>query len=320
MDKKYRLTAQTLSALEQELQNLQTIRWREIEEMLEDAKLYGDLSENAEYHAAKAEQETCIRRISEIGNILSHAVVTDAEGREHPCHFSPSPAPEEAPFPASGQCGENLSWELREETLFISGTGPMENYNTSVRGAWKPAPWRDMGQRALFRHIVIEEGVTTIGSHAFANVTVEDIIIPDSVKVIESWAFADAEIDRLELRDTLETLKPNIIAADPCSIGTLILSVNIPCIEWEAFYTRFRGPKEIWLTGTLPDDLGYLVYSRLFVFRASCIRYPGEWDTGGETFYEKLSQALLNAGGFNSLPAYTSEDLGMLKQRLIPMD
>lgn len=188
MDEKYSLTAQTLAALEQELQYLQTIRWREVEEMVEEAKLYGDLSENTEYDVAKTEQERCSRRISEIEYILSHAVVTGADGQAYVHHFSGRREVEEVPIPTSGKCGGNLFWELREETLYIFGTGPMENYGSwSLSSEPKPAPWHCLAER--FRHIVIGEGATTIGSCAFECVEVEDITIPDSMKVIESRAF-----------------------------------------------------------------------------------------------------------------------------------
>ena len=79
MDPKYGLRADTVAALEQELRYLQTFRWKEIEEMLEDAKSLGDLSENAEYDVARAEQEKCLERINHTKHILDHAVITDEE-------------------------------------------------------------------------------------------------------------------------------------------------------------------------------------------------------------------------------------------------
>ena len=323
MDEKYNLTAQTIAALEQELHYLQTIRWREIEEMLEEARWLGDLSESVEYDFARTEQNKCIESIRHIEHILSHAVIIDAEGQEHPYHFFAETKVKQEPLPTSGQCGENLFWELRDETLYISGAGPMENYGTHSRPTEpEHAPWYGLTEQ--FHHIIIGEGATTIGSRAFEDVEVEDIIIPDSVKVIESWAFFNAILDRLNLRDTLETLKPNAISASPSTnprgIGTLVLSVNIPHIQRMSIATELMGSEKVILTGTLPEDLEFLAYSHLFEYPADRIWYPGEWDIGGETFYEKLSQALLNAGGFYGLCVYTREDLRMLKQRLIPMD
>ena len=77
MDDKFRLHADTVAAMEQELHILQTIWWKEIEEMLEAAKILGDLSNNTEYEFAVTEQNKCLERINNIKHILAHAVITD---------------------------------------------------------------------------------------------------------------------------------------------------------------------------------------------------------------------------------------------------
>ncbi|CAK8163205.1 Transcription elongation factor GreA [Candidatus Xenohaliotis californiensis] len=50
---------------------------RPIAEEIAEARSKGDLSENAEYHAAKAKQEMLERKIAEIGSIASDAEVID---------------------------------------------------------------------------------------------------------------------------------------------------------------------------------------------------------------------------------------------------
>ena len=50
-----------------------------LEEMLEAAKIFGNLSENAEYEFARTEQAKCLERINNIKYILSHAVIADDE-------------------------------------------------------------------------------------------------------------------------------------------------------------------------------------------------------------------------------------------------
>ena len=79
MNNQYRLRADIAASMEQELRHLQTIRWKEIEEMLEEARSLGDLSENAEYDFAMAERNKCLERINNIKHILSHAVLTDED-------------------------------------------------------------------------------------------------------------------------------------------------------------------------------------------------------------------------------------------------
>ncbi|MCL2674801.1 MAG: transcription elongation factor GreA, partial [Defluviitaleaceae bacterium] len=55
-EKKVMLTFDGLKNLEAELQNLKTERRKDVAEKIKDARSQGDLSENAEYDAAKEEQ------------------------------------------------------------------------------------------------------------------------------------------------------------------------------------------------------------------------------------------------------------------------
>ena len=56
MDKKNILTYQGLKKLEDELQELKVVRRKEVAAKIKEAREQGDLSENAEYYAAKDEQ------------------------------------------------------------------------------------------------------------------------------------------------------------------------------------------------------------------------------------------------------------------------
>jgi len=71
----FHLTAEGLTALKAELQELSTTKREEIAERLKEAKADGDLSENAMYDAARDEQSFVEGRISEIEHILKHAAV-----------------------------------------------------------------------------------------------------------------------------------------------------------------------------------------------------------------------------------------------------
>ena len=103
----------------------------------------------------------------------------------------------------SGSCGANLTWNLANEVLTISGTGKMNDYSTH-------GPWYRQG---TINQVVIEDGVTYIGIHAFddcSSITsvalgnsvdsigwgaffnctnLNSINIPNSVKSIASYAF-----------------------------------------------------------------------------------------------------------------------------------
>ena len=69
-----------LKALEDELQDLKVTKRKEIAEKLKEAREQGDLSENAEYDAAKDEQAQIEARIEEIEALLKNVeVVVESE-------------------------------------------------------------------------------------------------------------------------------------------------------------------------------------------------------------------------------------------------
>ena len=73
--KKNILTYEGLKKLEDELQDLKVVRRKEIAEKIKEAREQGDLSENAEYDAAKDEQRDIEARIEQIEKILKNAEV-----------------------------------------------------------------------------------------------------------------------------------------------------------------------------------------------------------------------------------------------------
>ena len=74
-----RLTAEGVLNLEQELEYLKTTRMAEISEEIKEARAHGDLSENAEYDAAKAEQARIEGRINDIELMLRDVEIIDEE-------------------------------------------------------------------------------------------------------------------------------------------------------------------------------------------------------------------------------------------------
>ena len=77
--KKKLLTYAGLKALEDELENLKVVKRREIAQKIKEAREQGDLSENAEYDAAKDEQRDIEARIEDIEKILKNAEVVVEE-------------------------------------------------------------------------------------------------------------------------------------------------------------------------------------------------------------------------------------------------
>jgi transcription elongation factor GreA len=71
------MTAAGYTALEQELKHRQQVERPRIIQQITDARTHGDLSENAEYHAAKEQQSINEGRIAELEDKLVRAEVID---------------------------------------------------------------------------------------------------------------------------------------------------------------------------------------------------------------------------------------------------
>ena len=69
-DKKHFLTYAGLKQYEDELQNLKVVRRKEVAQKIKEAREQGDLSENAEYDAAKDEQRDIELRIEELEKVV----------------------------------------------------------------------------------------------------------------------------------------------------------------------------------------------------------------------------------------------------------
>ena len=81
--KEFKLSAQRLEELKNELTYLKTVREKEVAELIKEARSYGDLSENSEYDEAKDEQGRVYSRIAELENILSNCVVIEESDEDH---------------------------------------------------------------------------------------------------------------------------------------------------------------------------------------------------------------------------------------------
>ena len=88
----------------------------------------------------------------------------------------------------SGTCGEATSWMVTNDgILIISGTGAVKDYSTDAENDTRPwALYRD-----IIKGVVVEDGVTSIGSGVFAYMpNLETAEIAGSVKSIDTAAFA----------------------------------------------------------------------------------------------------------------------------------
>ncbi len=78
-EKKSMLTGEGLKKLQEELQDLEVVQLKEVAQKIKEAREQGDLSENAEYDAAREEQRDIVSRIEEIKEILKNVEVVDED-------------------------------------------------------------------------------------------------------------------------------------------------------------------------------------------------------------------------------------------------
>jgi transcription elongation factor GreA len=78
-DKKRILTYSGLRAMENELEHLKVVKRKQIAQKIKEAREQGDLSENAEYDAAKDEQGEIEARIVQLDKILKNAEIIDED-------------------------------------------------------------------------------------------------------------------------------------------------------------------------------------------------------------------------------------------------
>lgn len=79
MSKEIYLTQEGLEEIKKELEYLKTEKRPEVIEALKEARALGDLSENAEYDAARAEQGQVESRIVELEKMIEKAIVIKEE-------------------------------------------------------------------------------------------------------------------------------------------------------------------------------------------------------------------------------------------------
>ena len=82
-----------------------------------------------------------------------------------------------------GGCGTSVNWKFSGNTLTITGTGAMTNYNQNGQQPW----FSTMGQ---IRNVIVEEGITSLGKRAlYGASTMKAIQLPSTIKSIELGAF-----------------------------------------------------------------------------------------------------------------------------------
>ncbi len=76
-DTRYKMSRERYEEIQKELEYLQTVREKEVSELIKEARSYGDLSENSEYDEAKTEQGKLYSKIAELKNLLENAEIVE---------------------------------------------------------------------------------------------------------------------------------------------------------------------------------------------------------------------------------------------------
>ena len=188
---------------------------------------------------------------------------------------------------ASGSCGENVTWEMDEGVLVLSGTGAMTNYSYSGSPFY--------AQRSI-QSVVISPGVTSIGSYAFNKcINITEVSIAQSVEGIGNNAFYGCEgLENITIPDGVKRIGDN--AFNNC---TALKSAEIPesvTTIGKAAFQSCSALEEIVLPGNI-TEIGESVF--LFCSSLESASFSdGVTSVGYRMFYrcENLTTVTLGAG------------------------
>ena len=74
---RFKMSQERLDAIKEELYYLETVREKEVSELIKEARSFGDLSENSEYDEAKTEQGKLYSKIAELKVLIENAEIVD---------------------------------------------------------------------------------------------------------------------------------------------------------------------------------------------------------------------------------------------------
>lgn len=148
----------------------------------------------------------------------------------------------------TGFCGDSVQWSLSEGVLTITGSGQMQNFHKGKR------PWR-----GNIKSVIIEEGVTNIGSRAFEyNSWLKEISIPSSVKTIGDSAFVNCvSLKKIVIPNSVTSIGKTCFAR--CyNLSSISLSSNLQFIGEKAF-DRCESMTDIIIPNSV-QSIGYKAF------------------------------------------------------------
>ena len=76
-ESKYKMSQERYDEIKEELHYLETVREKEVSELIKEARSFGDLSENSEYDEAKTEQGKLYSKIAEMKVLIENAEIIE---------------------------------------------------------------------------------------------------------------------------------------------------------------------------------------------------------------------------------------------------
>ena len=160
--------------------------------------------------------------------------------------FSIFAEPSEGIGPSSGTCGENLTWELEDGVLTITGSGEMDNYSAS-----SGAPWE--ARKNSITSIIVQDGVSSIGNYAFYGcVNLAVIQLPQSLRTIGLYSLKSTGIAEITIPEGVTTIGYSAISS--CgNLHSIELPETLTRIEAYAF-SNCDELREI----SIPNSINFL--------------------------------------------------------------
>ena len=81
---RFKMSQERLEEIKEELNYLETVREKEVAELIKEARSFGDLSENSEYDEAKTEQGKLYSKIAELKVLIENAEIVDKAEQDAP--------------------------------------------------------------------------------------------------------------------------------------------------------------------------------------------------------------------------------------------
>ena len=81
---RFKMSLERLNSIQEELNYLETVREKEVAELIKEARSFGDLSENSEYDEAKTEQGKLYSKIAELKVLIENAEIVEKGEEDAP--------------------------------------------------------------------------------------------------------------------------------------------------------------------------------------------------------------------------------------------